>query len=118
MRREHRPGHFLAGTQVKQDNLDEAAVQKINTIWYEASSCGPTFDRFLWRGSPGPIMVQRVGLAICGLMFLAPGFMLVYVTTAEVASSHGHAWPLLLLLLFAIPWLRFGFRIFWNAFRH
>jgi len=68
-----------------------------------------TYD-FLWNGVPGPKMVQRIGLAIFGMYFLAIG-----VSFISISSSSELGWFNPAIVFYALPVL-FSLRVLRNAF--
>jgi len=92
-----------------QDHLiqDVTARQK-NTLWPDAMVNSSSVDALLWRGSPNATKVQRIGIAIWGLCFACLG------AVGELGAYEKHE---LFLLLFGLPWLALGTKIFLNAFK-
>jgi hypothetical protein len=105
------------GWGVKSPNkpklLDDVQARQRNTVWPDTLRNGRTLDGFLWKGSPDATLVQRVGVAIFGLFFLATSFLFVYIALSEGGSGAS-----LIIVLFALFWLVIGCKLLGNAFRH
>lgn len=48
-----------------------------NTLWPDTLRNGALVDAFLWKGSPNATPIQRIGIALFGLLFLCPAVLLV-----------------------------------------
>jgi hypothetical protein len=79
-----------------------------NTVWPDTVRNGRSVDALLWKGSPNATEVQRVGMAIFGLLFLAFGANFAYLGVTRAALLY----PVSALLLVL------GLKIFLNAFHH
>jgi hypothetical protein len=90
---------------------DDVQSRQRNTVWPDTLRNGRTIDGFLWRGSPDATRVQRAGMAIFGLAFLAAGFTFVYI-----AVSRGGSGPSLFIMLFGLFWVVIGCKLLGNAF--
>lgn len=53
--------------------LEEVERRQRSTLWPDAMVNSGSVDRLLWKGSPKATRVQRVGIAIWGLLFLSVG---------------------------------------------
>jgi hypothetical protein len=71
-------------------------------------------DGFVWKGSSDATVVQRVGIAIFGLVFLVCAFMFAYL--ALRASSKSALGEALLMVLFTLFCLAVGYKVLRNAF--
>ena len=71
---------------------------------------GLSVDALLWRGSPEATTVQRVGIAIFGLLFLSLGLFFVLSIAPESNSILG--------VIFGLFFVAVGVRVTLNAFRH
>ena len=69
---------------------------------------GRSVDAFLWRGSPSPTLVQRIGAWLVGLFFIAAGVVFLIFAWFDSAWFLG----VLVIGLFAL-----GVRIFYNGCR-
>jgi hypothetical protein len=49
---------------------EEAEAKQRAILWPDTLRSGRAVDEFLWRGDPRATPVQRLGLAIYGIMFL------------------------------------------------
>jgi hypothetical protein len=70
---------------------------------------GVRVDALLWKGSPKATKVQRIGIAIWGLTFLALGTFFTFVLAPELHSP--------LLAIIGLLVLALGARVTFNAFR-
>jgi|HubBroStandDraft_2_1064218.scaffolds.fasta_scaffold605925_1 hypothetical protein len=53
--------------------LEEVERRQRNTLWPDVMVNSASVDGLLWKGSPKATRVQRVGIAIWGLLFLSVG---------------------------------------------
>src|SRR5262249_23568121 len=88
--------------------MNDVRSRQSNTIWPDTLHNGSSVDRLLWYGSSTATLVQRVGIGIFGIFFLAFTAFLVWMAHRDQST---------LLFLFAIPWLYLGIRVSANAFR-
>ncbi len=92
-----------------QDRLvEDARAKQENVLWPNAMVNSSGVDALLWKGSPSATRVQRIGIAIFGLAFAFIG------TVCELGAYEKRD---LFLLLFGLPPLAVGSKIFFNAFR-
>jgi hypothetical protein len=89
--------------------LKEVESRQRNTVWPDTMVNGARVDALLWKGSPNATMVQRIGIAIWGLTFLALGTFFTFVEAPELHSPMVAVIGLLVLAL--------GARVTFNAFR-
>lgn len=66
--------------------LKEIRRKQGATDWPETLEAGRSVDEFLWKGDPKATPVQRVGLAIFGVMFL---FIFVLSIVVMVVGHDG-----------------------------
>jgi hypothetical protein len=97
----------------RSEFLEDVQARQRNTVWPDTLRNGRTVDGFLWKGSPHATTVQRVGIAIFAVCFLAEGFLFVYMAASETGSGAS-----LIPALFALFWVLIGYRLLRNAFRH
>jgi hypothetical protein len=92
-----------------QDQLiQDVRARQQNALWPDAMVNSSSVDGLLWKGSPNATKVQRVGIAIWGLAFACIGAVF------EMTASEKHE---LFPILFGLPWLALGARLFLNAFK-
>lgn len=94
--------------------LGEIDARQRNTIWPDTLRNAAFVDAFLWKGSPEATSLQRIGIALFGLLFLSPAVLLVCFWFL----GEGSALLRTLMLLFALPWAAIACKLFRNAFRH
>jgi hypothetical protein len=101
--------NFGMAHNTSRNNLrQDLEAKQRNILWPDTLTNARRVDEFLWKGSPSPSGVQRIGTAIFGLFYLGiAAFFLI-------ESIHSHA---LLWLLVGILWAAFGGKIAMNAFR-
>lgn len=49
---------------------EEAEMKQRAILWPDMLRSGRTVDEFLWKGSPRATPIQRIGLALFGILFL------------------------------------------------
>ncbi len=94
--------------------MRELEDRQKNTLWLDTLRNGITLDGFLWKGSPNATLVQRIGLGLFALLWLSPGFALLYFGFSEPAP----VWFRVFMFVLALPWIAFGGKLLANAFRH
>lgn len=94
--------------------IDETRASQRNIVFPDAVRNGRAVDVFLWKGSPNPPLVQRIGAWMFGLLFI--GFGLTFWVIAK-EDRHGDG-PIfaLILGLFGLAVLLVGIRVFRNGF--
>jgi hypothetical protein len=70
---------------------------------------GVRVDALLWKGSPKATKVQRIGIAIWGLTFLALGTFFTFVQAPELHSP--------MIAVIGLLGMALGARVTLNAFR-
>jgi len=65
-------------------------------------------DELLWKGSPTATKVQRVGIAVWGLLFLSLGLFFMFVLASEQHS--------IMEAVFGLLFVALGTKITLNAF--
>jgi hypothetical protein len=90
---------------------DEMILKQRNIIWSDAIGNGRLVDRFLWKGSPNPPLVQRIVAWFFGLFFIAAGLGFLAIVLAGHSKDFWIAWP------FSIASLLIGIRVFRNGFK-
>jgi hypothetical protein len=93
----------------KQDQaIEEVRAKQRNTVWPDPFINSRSVDEFLWKGSPGAPLVQRIGAWIFGLTFILIGLGWVDV-------AYERRWPVFGVL--SILWFAVGGKVFLNGFR-
>jgi hypothetical protein len=94
--------------------MDETRASQRNIVFPDTVRNGRAVDAFLWRGSPDPPLVQRIGAWMFGLAFI--GFGLTFWAVAK-EDRHGDG-PIFSLVmgLIGLAMLLIGIRVFRNGF--
>src|SRR5580700_964371 len=104
------------GSRVKSKNpsrfLDDVRAKQRNTVWPDTIRNGRSVDRLLWKGSPNATRVQRIGIAIFGMVFLILGLMITWL--ANVAAHRRSIGESLLTFLVAFVVLTIACRLLTN----
>jgi len=90
--------------------LEELQARQRNVDWQDTMRNGMSVDALLWRGSPEATSVQRVGIAVFGILFLSLGLFFVFALAPQIHSVLSAIIGILLAAL--------GTRVTLNAFRH
>lgn len=93
--------------------IDESTARQRNIVWPDPLVNSRSVDEFLWKGSPNPTPVQRIGAWLFGLVFMAQGVAILILAWHEGASSGG-GWALGIVAAAAFAW---GAKIFFNGCR-
>jgi hypothetical protein len=80
-----------------------------NIGWPDTVRNGRSVDALLWRGSHDATTIQRVGIAVFGLLFLSIGLFFVFSLAPELHS--------VLSALFGVFFVALGLKVTLNAFR-
>jgi hypothetical protein len=88
--------------------IDQIRAKQRNILWPDTVVNGRAVDVFLWRGSPDPTIVQRIGAWLFGLLFLALSVGFLDYALRERSF---------VLVLFSLGWILLGARVFRNGFR-
>ena len=88
--------------------VGEVRAKQKNILWPDTLRNSRSAYLFLWRGSPNPAPVQRVGAWLFGLTFMGAGLM--SIREARLDGS-------VLSMAFAWAWLVLGANTFRNGFR-
>jgi len=83
----------------------ELEAKQRNTIWPDALINSRGVDAFLWKGSPNPSVVQRIGAVLFGLFFICGSVMF-----ASVCAERHSLWGIL-----AFAFLYVGARVLRNS---
>lgn len=84
-----------------------------NTTYPQVLRNAALIDAFILRGSSKATVLQRIGIAVIGLYFLACAVMI----SLAIWSQSGARCFKALMLLSALPFLVFGVKLLRNAFR-
>lgn len=87
---------------------DELELRQRNLIWPDVLRNTARVDQFLWKGSPSPTRIQRVGLWIFALFYLGAAASFIAI------GFYSRAYVMVALGLLAAG---FGARTLRNAFR-
>jgi hypothetical protein len=91
---------------------EEAEMKQRAILWPDMLRSGRTVDEFLWKGSPRATPIQRIGLALFGVLFLlcaALSTILIFRDTWAEKIIGGIIGSLSVIA---------GIRLMMNAFRH
>ena len=86
----------------------EIEARQRNIGWPDSVVNGRRVDEFLWKGSPNPTVVQRIGACLFGLAYLAAGSVMFW------AAQEERLW---LLIMISVGVILFGARLFRNGIR-
>jgi len=86
--------------------VDDLRVRQRNTVFSDGREAGRDTDALLWKGSEKLPKVQRVGIAVFGLVFL----ICAVCCAAIAAESHS-----ILGALVSIAFLCVGARVLFNS---
>jgi hypothetical protein len=95
-------------------SLNEIHARQKNTVWPDLMKNRALVDSFLWKGSSEATVVQRIGIALFGLLFFCPAMLIVRFGCLEP----GPALFRTLMFLLALPWIAIGCRLLWNSLRY
>ena len=90
------------------DLSDDMRARQRNTLWYDTVFNGRRVDVFLWRGSPGAPLVQRIGAWIIGAELIGLGCLAVIAARKENS---------MLIAAASIFCFGAGYKVFRNGFR-
>jgi hypothetical protein len=90
--------------------IEESRSSQRNTVFPDTVRNARSVDAFLWRGSPDPPLVQRIGAWLFGLTFIAMGLFGLW---ASFVTDRDYPW---IFGLVSIPCVALGIRSFRNGF--
>jgi hypothetical protein len=93
--------------------IDDIRDRQRNILWQDSLVNSRSVDVFLWRGSPNPTMVQRVGAWLFGATFIGAGACLVSLAWMEGTWS----WGVVAIATFGLGSIAAGVKIFANGCR-
>lgn len=102
----------------KPDFIKELEARQRN-IWMgdQIRNSLPLY-RFFWNGSPTATVIQRIGLALFGLVWLSVAFSIEYTLAIPESDSDPPVFVTLLIAsVVAFPFAYVGYRFVRNAFR-
>src|SRR5581483_179349 len=96
----------------EEDFINDLRAKQPNVVWPDPVMNASRVDKFLWRGSPNPTRVQRIGAWIFGMTFMGFGLGFFFFASVE--------WPedlvgVALLGCFALGALAVGGKVFLNG---
>src|SRR4051794_17621387 len=94
--------------------MDETRASQRNIVFPDTVRNGRSVDAFLWRGSPHPPLVQRIGAWMFGLVFMGLGLTWL-AGTVSTHNKHDNA-GVWITLAIGVPCFSLGVRIFRNGF--
>lgn len=92
----------------------ELEARQRNTVWPDTLRNNLLVDNFLWKGSPHASTIQRIGLALFGLLFSSPAVLLLRFG----CFAPGPILLKIFMFLLAVPWLLIAGRLLRNALQH
>ena len=92
--------------------IEELKAKQRNTLWPDTLINSSSVDGFLWKGSPNPPLVQRIGAWIFGITFMICGLGFIEIV-CEKADDGVEFIPLGMGVAFFLV----GVRVFRNGFR-
>ena len=70
--------------------IEDLKAKQRNTVWPDPLINSRGVDAFLWKGSPNPSMVQRIGAVLFGLFFICGAVMF-----ASICAERHSLWGIL-----------------------
>jgi hypothetical protein len=94
--------------------IDETRGSQRNIVFPDTVRNARAVDVFLWRGSPDPTLVQRIGAWLFGLAILGYGVRLLWDAAQARAD---HEWVEFgVMILMSLGFISIGIRLFRNGF--
>jgi hypothetical protein len=87
--------------------VDDVEFRQRITTWPEAMVNASSADELMWKGSRRITKVQRIGVAIFGLVFVLSGI--------SISSSFGDGWWVVIPI--ATGFILVGCKLLWNSVR-
>jgi len=97
------------------DFIKESRHRQRNVVFPDTVRNARSVDAFLWKGSPNPTRVQRVGARLFGLAFIGLGACLI--TFVGALRSGGDWVGAFVLTSMSVGSIALGIRVFRNGFR-
>ena len=102
--------------------IDETRASQRNIVFPDTVRNARSVDMFLWRGSPNPTLVQRIGAWMIGLWLMGMGMLLInlavrpYVGAIDAVKRSEALPPMILLMIPSAAFVVGGVRVFRNGF--
>ena len=96
------------------DFLEESRQRQRNVVFPDTVRNTRSLDAFLWKGSPNPTRVQRVGARLFGITFIGLGGCLI--TFVDAGRSDGEWVTAFVLTSMSLGAIALGIRTFRNGF--
>lgn len=95
--------------------IDETRASQRNIVFPDTVRNARPVDIFLWRGSPNPPIVQRIGAWLFGLAFIS--LSVNFLWEAAAARDQDHDWVGFgVMILLSTGCISLGARLFRNGF--
>jgi hypothetical protein len=111
------------GKRRNLDNfIDETRARQRNIVFPDTVRNERSVIVLLWRGSPNPTLVQRIGAWIIGLWLVGMGMLFIsfairpYVEAIDAVKKSEALPSMIFLMIFSVPYLVGGMRVFRNGF--
>ena len=95
--------------------IDETRASQQNIHFPDIIQNGRSVDAFLWRGSPNPTPVQRIGAWMFGLVFMGFGVEFFLIAVKE-RVERGFSIDVVFMLFISLSSALLGLRTFRNGF--
>jgi hypothetical protein len=95
--------------------IDETRASQENIVFPDTVRNGRSVDVFLWRGSPNPTPVQRIGAWMFGLVFIGFGLEFLGVAVRE-RVKYGFSIDVVIMVFMSLMFALLGLRTFRNGF--
>jgi hypothetical protein len=96
------------------DFLEKSRQRQRNVVFPDTVRNARSVDAFLWKGSPNPTRVQRVGAWLFGITFIGLGACLIAFVV--VARSDGEWVAAFVMTSMSVGAIALGIRTFRNGF--
>jgi hypothetical protein len=87
----------------EEDFITDLKAKQRNVVWPDPQVNASRVDKFLWKGSPNPTRIQRIGAWIAGITFMGLGLAFFFLASMDwrkdvagsaIAVSLSEHWPL------------------------
>ena len=95
--------------------IEKTRTSQRNIVFPDTVRNGRAVDVFLWRGSPNPTRVQRIGAWIIGLLTIGVGIGFLYLAV-KARIEEGFSFSVVAEAAFALAVAWLGIRTFRNGF--
>lgn len=100
---------------IEDKYIEGVRASQSNIVFPDTVRNARSVDAFLWRGSPAPSVVQRIGAWLFGLTFIGCG--MGFVLLAAEARDQDHDWVGFgAMVLASMGCISLGIRLFRNGF--